>query len=50
MSEFIDKLREIYENEKNLENPPSYLKTIKEILETENFLNEQKGIQRTIKN
>lgn len=41
MSEFIDKLKEIYEDEKNQEKPPSYLKTIEEILEIDRSLNEE---------
>lgn len=45
MSEFIDKLKEIYEDEKDLENPPSYLKTIKEILEIDTTLNKEKNTQ-----
>jgi hypothetical protein len=47
MSEFIDKLKEIYEDEKDLENPPSYLKTIEEILEIDSSLNGQKDVQTT---
>lgn len=38
MSEFIDNLRKIYEDDKHLENPPSYLGTIKEILDIDDFL------------
>jgi len=40
MSEFISKLKKIYEEEKNLPNPPSYLNDIKEILNIEKLLNE----------
>lgn len=47
MSEFVDKLKEIYEDEKDLENPPSYLKTIEEILEIDGSLNGQKDVQTT---
>lgn len=47
MSEFIDKLKEIYENEKDLEKPPSYLKTIKEIIDIDSSLNKQKDTETT---
>lgn len=39
MSEFISKLKRIYEEEKDLPNPPSYLNDIKEILDIEKLLN-----------
>ncbi|WP_321421700.1 hypothetical protein [uncultured Methanobacterium sp.] len=39
MSEFISKLKRIYEEEKDLPNPPSYLNDIKEILNIEKLLN-----------
>lgn len=40
MSEFISKLKRIYEEEKDLPNPPSYLNDIKDILNIEQQLNE----------
>lgn len=47
MSEFIEKLKKIYEDDKDLENPPSYLKTIEEILEIDSSLNEQEDIKKS---
>jgi len=38
MSEFVDKLKELYERKKDMENPPEYLRTVKDILETNNLL------------
>lgn len=35
MTKFIDDLKKLYEEKKDSENPPSYLKTIKELLELE---------------
>ena len=35
MSKFISRLKKIYEEEKDLKNPPSYLKIIEEILEVD---------------
>jgi len=40
MSEFISKLKKIYEEEKDLPNPPSYINDIKDILNIEKLLNE----------
>lgn len=35
MSKCINDLKKLYEEKKKMKNPPSYLKTIKEILELE---------------
>ena len=44
MSKFISELKKIYEEEKDLKNPPKYLKTIKKILEIDNRLNKEKTV------
>ncbi len=44
MSKFVSELKKIYEEEKDLKNPPKYLKTIKEILEIDNRLNKEKTV------
>ncbi|MEN6554193.1 MAG: hypothetical protein ABFC34_15045 [Methanobacterium sp.] len=44
MSKFISRLKKIYEEEKDLENPPGYLKIIEEILEIDARLNENKNV------
>ena len=44
MSKFISRLKKIYEEEKDLENPPGYLEIIKEILEIDARLNENKNV------
>lgn len=44
MSKFISELKKIYEEEKDLKNPPNYLKTIKEILEIDARLNKDKNV------
>lgn len=41
MSEYNKKLLKIYEEEKDLPNPPSYLQTIKEILEIDGLIKEE---------
>lgn len=40
MSKFIDDIKKIYEKKKDLPNPPSYIKTIKELLELERVEND----------
>ncbi len=35
MSEFIESIKLLYEEKKNLENPPKYVKILKELLELE---------------
>lgn len=35
MSKFIEDIKKLYEEKKNMETPPKYVKTIKEILELE---------------
>ena len=35
MSKFIDDIKKLYNEKKDLDNPPKYLKTIKELLELE---------------
>ena len=35
MSKFIDDIKKLYEEKKNMKNPPSYINTIKELLELE---------------
>jgi hypothetical protein len=44
MSKFISELKKIYEEEKDLKNPPMCLKTIKEILEIDARLNKDKNV------
>lgn len=41
MSEYSQKLLKIYEEEKDLPNPPSYLETIKEILVIDGLITEE---------
>lgn len=40
MSEFVEMLKELYEDKKDADNPPGYLKTVKEILDTNDLLKE----------
>jgi len=47
MSEFVDKLKELYERKKDMENPPEYLGTVKDILETNNLLDKPRDHQET---
>lgn len=47
MSEFIDKLQELYEKKKDMETPPRYLKTVKEILDTNKSLDNPSELSRT---
>lgn len=35
MSKFIEDIKKLYEEKKNLKHPPSYIKTIKELLDLE---------------
>jgi hypothetical protein len=44
MSKFISRLKKIYEEEKDLENPPGYLEIIEEILEIDARLNKNKNV------
>ncbi len=47
MSEFIDKLKELYEKKKDMKNPPKYLKTVKDILVMNNILDKPRDHQET---
>jgi len=38
MSEFIEDIKKLYEEKKDIKNPPKYIRTIKELLELEGFL------------
>lgn len=38
MSNFIKDIKKLYEEKKDLKNPPNYIKTIKELLELEGVL------------
>jgi len=47
MSEFVDTLKELYEEKKDMKNPPRYLETVKDILYTNNLLDKPKDHQET---
>jgi len=37
MSKFIEDIKKLYEEKKDMKNPPNYIKTIKKLLELEGF-------------
>jgi hypothetical protein len=47
MSEFVDKLKELYEEKKDMEKPPGYLKIVEDILDTNNLLDKPSDHQKT---